>query len=442
MARLNIAMLSQQEEQVEGLAQNHIEVLGQQVEDDMLQLQQQEEESRQVDSAVEDALQAAEDLVEEQQATEELLERKEEVTQAALESIHRNVKNILKNIGMEANQVSTYRYKTDEEKAAAKASEEDTKKTSTTIGEYIKKIWQAIKEAWFRIVDAIKGFFKNLFNASIGVKKRALAIKEEAKKAKGKTVAADAKLEAPQSAVTNMRMNYKAIPPDGLARGLSKQNDTLNMFIKNLTSPQALSVYEKHNEEVVKLIMDRLSKKGKTPSEQEEKEFAKATGESAAEMLKPVMVYFPQVSSDGKFGTPAFISDRVLAIEPKTSTVSIEKIDGYKELEVEYGILSPFQIEETCDVVAKQMDEYKNLDKAAEDFKKFSKEIEKVQYDLMDEKKDVGFFDRKIQATIAARVTRFFMNIVKTVATQTRVLDLQVNKAAIDWCAASMKLYK
>ena len=436
MARLNIAMLSQQEEQVEGLSQNHIEVLGQQVEDDMLQLQQQEEESRQVDSAVEDALQAAEDLVEEQQATEELLERKEEVTQAALESIHRNVKNILKNIGMEANQVSTYRYKTDEEKAAAKASEEDTKKTSTTIGEYIKKIWQAIKEAWFRIVDAIKGFFKNLFNASIGVKKRALAIKEEAKKAKGKTVAADAKLEAPQSVVTNMRMDYKAIPADGLARGLNKQNEVMDKFIKNLTSPQALSVYEKTVGELATKVVDRISKGGvKTPKEEEE--FSKV----ATEMLAPVLVYFPQKRGN-QIGTPAFISDRVIAIDVAKLTVSVEKIEGEKDATGEHEVLSPFQIEETCDAVVKQMDGYKDLDKVAEDFKKFSKEIEKIQYDLMDEKKEVSFVQRKLQAKIAADATRFFMNIVKTVATQARVLDLQVNKAAIDWCAASMKLYK
>lgn len=445
MARLNIAMLSNEDqEQNQVVAQNaedHLEVLGQQVEDDLLQAQQVQIESDQEDAAVEDAVQATQDLLEEQQAAEDLVERKEQVTQAAMESIQRNVKNILKNIGMEANDVSTYRYKSDEEKKAdAKGGEEVAKATSSSIGDIIKKIWEKIKEVWFRIVDAIKGFFQNLFNASVGLKKRAMAVKEAAKKLKGKSIPSDAKFEAPESVVANMRMDYAAIPASSVDKGLATQNETITKFITNLTSKQALSRYEASIGEVAAKMVDKVASNGdsKIAGSKEEQE---AFGLAIVKVLEPVLVYFPQKKGDA-IGTPAFISDRVITLDLGKLTASVEKIEGEKDLKGQHDPLELFQIENVADVVAKQMDEYKGLDKEADNFKAFSKEIEKVQYDLINQKKDISFFDRKLQANIAGQSTRFFMNIVKTVATQARVIDMQVNKAAIDWCAASLKLYK
>ncbi len=315
MARLNIAMLADDtQEETLHIAEDHLDVLGQQVEDDMLQLQQQQAHSDNVHVAIEDAIQATEDLMDEQQAAEELLTRKEEATQAAMESIGRNVNNILRSIGMEANQVSTYVSSGEGKKAENKDTEEAAKVTSTTIGEFIKKIWEKIKEVWLRVVDAIKGFFKNLFNASVGLKKRAMAIKSAAKGMKGKSIPSDAKFEAPESVISNMRLGHRAIPAATIDKGLARQNE--------------------------------------------------------------------------------------------------------------------------------EMSKYKNLDARADDFKKFSKEIEKIQAQLIGQNKEVSFAVRKMQSMVAAAVVRFFMNIVKTVATQARVIDMQVNKAAIDWCAASLKLYK
>lgn len=454
MARLNIAMLSgENDDQGQVVAQaveDHLEVLGQQVEDDLLQAQQVQIQSDQEDAAVNDAVQATEDLLEEQQAAEELAERKEQVTQAAMESIQRNVKNILKNIGMEANQVSTYVRNPEEEKKATGTSNssssssqsgaEAAKSTSSSISEFIKKIWEKIKEVWFRIVDAIKAFFKNLFNASVGLKKRAAAVKQAAKDLKGKSIPSDAKFEAPESVQANMRMDYKAIPASSIDKGLAKQNETMTRFINNLTSNQALARYEASIGDVATKMVESVKKisSGKIiASEVENQELE----EAIARTLEPVLVYFPQ-KKNGLLGTPAFISDRVIALDLKKFTATVEKIEGEKDLKGQHDPLELFQIESVADVVAKQMDEYKGLDKEADDFKKFSKEIEKVQYDLINKKSDIPFFERKLQATVAAKSTRLFMNIVKTVATQARVIDMQVNKAAIDWCAASLKLYK
>lgn len=440
MTRLNIAMLATENNEVQQepvqLAQDHLEVLGQQVEDDLLQAQQAQIQSDKQDAAVEDALQATEDLYEEQQAAQELSENEQGQTKVAVESIQRNAKNILKSIGMEANALTTHNYVD----AQSKGAGEDAKLTASTIGDFIKKIWEAIKAAWFKIVDAIKAFFKNIFNASVGLKKRALAVKDAAKSLKGKTIPSDASFDAPESVKVNMRMDHKALPASTFDKGLAKQNSVMNDFIEKLTSDYALSRYESGISEVIPKIVEGVAKRGQLDLGQG-KEREKAIGEAISRTLEPVLVFFPQKKGD-EMGTPAFISDRVITVNTDTLKAGVEVIDGGKELIGQHDPLELHQIETVTDIVAKQMDEYKGLDKEAENFKKFSKEIEKVQSDLVNQKKEIPFVERKLQSTVAASATRFFMNVIKTVATQGRLIDLQVNKAAIDWCAASLKLYK
>lgn len=442
MSRLNIAMLSTQDSQEQQekvqLAQDHLEVLGQQVEDDMLQAQQAQIQSDQEDAAVEDALQATEDLLEEQQAAQELSEQEQEQeqTSVAVESIQRNAKNILKSIGMEAGELTTHNYVD----AQAKGTGEAAKVTASTIGAYVKKIWEAIKAAWFRIVDAIKLFFKNIFNASVGLKKRALAIKEAAKSLKGKAIPADASFDAPESVKANMRMDYKALPASTFDKGLAKQNAVMNDFIEKLTSEYALSKYEAGISELTPKVVESTAKRNQINVGQF-KEQERLISDAIFKTLEPVFVFFPQ-KKDGVIGTPGFISDRVITIDTRGLKAGVESIDGSGDLKGQHDPLELHQIERVSDIVAKQMDEYKGLDKAAENFKKFSKEIEKVQTDLVNQKTDVPFLERKLQSAVAGGATRLFMNVVKTVATQGRIIDMQVNKAAIDWCAASLKLYK
>ena len=99
MKRLNIAMLGEQQNQAEPV-QNELEVLGSQVEDDLLQAQQTQTDIDAMDSAVADAEQATQDLEQEQQAAEQATQLPKEQQQAALESIQRNVKSILNTIGL------------------------------------------------------------------------------------------------------------------------------------------------------------------------------------------------------------------------------------------------------------------------------------------------------------------------------------------------------
>ena len=77
MARISIAMLSEQAQtQVEQTpaqaGQSEIEVVGQQVEDDMLELQEQQAVEDRKDQAIEDAVQATGELEEEAQAAQQI----------------------------------------------------------------------------------------------------------------------------------------------------------------------------------------------------------------------------------------------------------------------------------------------------------------------------------------------------------------------------------
>ena len=103
MKRLNIAMLGEQQVVTQTQAepvQSELDVLGSQVEDDLLQAQQTQSQIDAMDGAVADAQQAQEDLEQEQQAAEQATQLPKEQQQAALESIQRNVKSILKTIGL------------------------------------------------------------------------------------------------------------------------------------------------------------------------------------------------------------------------------------------------------------------------------------------------------------------------------------------------------
>jgi hypothetical protein len=430
MARLNIAMLGEQEtQQVQEPVESSLEVLGSQVEDSIQQAQQSQVEVDQMGGAVEDAQQAAEDLMQEGQAAEDAAELPEQQQQAALESIQRNVKSILKTVGLHQAPGFAMESRSKNTKLALEGVGQDIK-------EFVKKIWDKIKEVWNRVVDAIKAFLKNIFDAGVRLKKRAMKVKEAAKAAEGKTAAADAKFEAPSSVKNYLRMDHKAIPAATLDKGLKGQNKLAQDIINSLTDEKAISRYGSAMDEFVKASITATSGKGDIVENE------KAINAAVTRVLLPVTVHFSQEKGD-LYGTDAFISDRVITLNKKTGAVDVSEIDGFKEIEEAYEVLQPFQVKTVCDIVIEQMGNYDKIDKALSTLKTMSSEIADTQAKLTKEASaDDKFLVAKTKSYTASMITNAVMNIVKNVSTKVRMIDLQINKAAIDWCAASLKEYK
>lgn len=420
MARLNIAMLAQEGSPQSGyVAQTHLEVLGQQVEDHLLQAQQNMNNSHQEGNAVEDAVRATEDLHEEQMAIGNIEKYPEQGTRAAIESIQRNVKNILKGIGMES------------------VSQTTKPVSSGGIREFIRKIWESIKTAWFRVVDTIRNFFNNLSDGSLKVKERAEAIQKETQvKLDNKSeVKAGSVFEAPSSVKAHLRLNNKPLNPSDLSGQILEQGVRITGIIADIAGQKSIEKYQANILEISKDIAT-----SKYTSEQAIKD---AGFEMVTKTFDFVAKDFNKVVSAGVHSTERFISDKQFTMNLGDFSIKLENTKGYKELESEHAVLSLNDISRTCHAVINTMGQfYKDAEKRIDDFKKFSSSIEELQDKTFKDNLKTDGVNEKTQLAYVSGMVRFFMGVAKTVSTEGRMLDVQVNKAALDWCVASLRLYK
>jgi hypothetical protein len=433
MKRLNIAMLGEQQVVTQSQAepvQSELEVLGSQVEDDLLQAQQTQSQIDAMDGAVADAQQAQEDLEQEQQAAEQATQLPKEQQQAALESIQRNVKSILNTIGL-CNAPGFGMESNAENITIA------LEMTTQDIKAFVKKIWDKIIEVWHRTVDMVKDFLNKIFSGAERLKKRAQQVKEAVKSISGKAAPVDKQFDAPASVKNYMRLNYKPIPAATVAIGLKGQNKLNTDIINSLTNKEAV----RHYERTIEIYTENLLKEVVNGTKDAVEEIASAYNR----VIEPVLNLFPQ-EKDNLFGTHAFISDRVITINKETAFIDIAEIDGFGDLKDDHDILDPSEISKVADVVIEQMENYRSVDKAFSDFKEFTNTLTKAQENLSKKLmvtsqeyskiKDITFTSSEV-----SRLVGKIMQIIKTASTKIRMIDMDINKAAIDWCVASMRLY-
>lgn len=419
MARLNIALLSSEDSALEVEPRYELDTVGQQVEDDLLQAHQNLNSSNEEGLAVEDAIQAIEYLQSEQLAIDNIKKMPEEATQAAMESIRRNVKNILKSVGMES------------------ASKTTDSVSSGGVREFIRKIWESIKAAWFRIVDTIRNFFNNLSDGSLKIKERAEIIQKEAQtKIDNKSeVKTDASFEAPNSVKTHLRLNNKPLSPSDLSGQILEQGVRITGMIADIAGQRSIEKYQANILEISKDIAT-----SKYTSEQAIKD---AGFEMVTKTFDFVAKDFNKVVSAGVHSTERFISDKQFTMNLSDFSIKLENAKGYKELENEHEVLSLNDISRTCHAVINTMGQfYKDAEKRIDDFEKFSSSIEKLQDKTFNDNLKTDGAIEKTQLAYVSGMIRFFMGVAKTVSTEGRMLDVQVNKAALDWCVASLRLYK
>ena len=431
MARISIAMLSAQEQtQVEQTpaqaVQSEIEVVGQQVEDDMLELQEQLAAEDSKDQAIEDAVQATGELEEEAQAAQQILEQGGEVTQAALESIQRNVKRILKTVGMEQAAVAM--------ESAGSSPKQALTLSMEGIKEVVQKIWEAIKKAWATAVDFVKGFLKKLFDGATKLKIRAEKIKEAASKLKGKSLGrTEDEFVAPESLKTYMRYENKAVPEAMLDRGLENMNKLMNDMLDDVVNAEAMVFYKKGLEKVNKSVLETISK-GETADQQVLFE------EGFKDFVEPLVKHLPQ-SQGTVAATKKFLSDRVITLDMKTKTIEIKDASNQKELSQKHEPLSIPVVLGVCDIVIEQMKEYDDVEKATKLFDEFIKTLKAEQSAAASNTDEAGLVKKKLQSMLISSLTGGLLSIIKRLATTVRALNFSINKSAIDWCAASVSLY-
>ena len=424
MKRLNIAMLGEQAQVAEPV-QSELEVLGSQVEDDLLQAQQKIDQESNVDQAVEDAIEATDQLGEEAQAAQEILDNGGEVTQAALESIQRNVKRILKTVGMEKDAVGMETYRSSPKVSLEIATE--------GIKEIVNKIWEAIKNAWNRVVDFVKDIFKRFTDGAYKLKKRAQQVLEEASKLKGKTLGKTGnEFKEPSSLNTYMRYGHKPAPAAGIYNGIVNMNSIMNGVVNDFTSKETLQHYEKSLDVLIKKHVDKIKR---NPAAEE------ATQQDMEAIFQPVIKHLSTQGGDGKVGTKPFLSDNVIYFSTKDLTVGIEPIMNKKDFTEKYDPIAIPDIIAVCEVVIEQMDEYKNLDQLQTGLDKFTNSFIQKEKEFVKSSEGLPPGQAQVFSYVVSRFVNKIIDILRNVNAKIRVLNLNINKSVIDWCAASLPVW-
>lgn len=426
MARLNIAMLGEQAQEQEVEVQSELDMVGEQVEDDLLELQSQQAVEDSKDQAIEDAVQATGELEEEAQAAQQILDQGGEVSQTALESIQRNVKRILKTVGMESAAVAMESAGSTPKQALIAAME--------GIKEVVEKIWEAIKKAWATAVDFVKNFLKKLFDGATKLKIRAEKIKAVASKLKGKNLdRTKEEFVAPDSLKTFMRYDNKPAPEAMLDNGLENMNKIMNDMLNDVVSAQSMSFYKKGLDKVNKAVLETV----KEGNDANQETMIKA---GLTDFVEPLLKHLPQVRGTVA-ATKKFLSDRVITADITNKSVEIKDVSNEKELTQKHDPLSISVILDVCDIVIKQMKEYDDIEKVTKIFDEFIKTLKTEQGNTASAYGEFDLVQNKIRSMVISGITGGFLNIIKRLATTVRALNFSINKSAIDWCAASVSLY-
>lgn len=424
MKRLNISMLSEQEAQlpVEDPIESNLDVLGSQVEDDMLQAQQAQVEVDEISGAVEDADQAAQQLMEEGDAIEQVRQLPQQQQQAALESIQRNVKSILKTVGLHGAPGFAMESADGKGGIALEGAGEEIKK-------FILKIWEMLKAAWDKMVEVLGSFLKNIFNGALKLKKRAEQVLKASKNFEGRSLPADVEYKAPETVKTFMRLKSMPIPADKVADALAAQSKINHEMIKEIAGEKAFANYKDMLAKIHKHLEAEIK--------------GNANADSVELVQKTVSDFFEPITSKltTESGNKTFISDRQIQVDKYGPSIKIGNYAGYKNLTQEHDPLSIDAVVDVCKVVIEQMENYADVDAKIATIANFAKEIKAEQTKLTSSAPEDNWVMRKMTSVVFNGVIKHMMGLIKDGTTKIRMIDMQLNKAAIDWAASSLKLY-
>jgi len=425
MARLNIAMLSEQAQTQEVVEQQtELEVVGEQAEDAI-------SEATQIQTEIDSAQQAADDA---EEVVQEVEEERQVLAQAqqqggaekpAMEALQRafarfekrtGVSSVIRSMGMES-----FSSKTDRPHATALAMEGAV--------DFIKKLIKMLTDAMAAVWEKVKAFFEKIWVGAERLQKRADQLKAAAKAAQGKTAAADAKVTT-GSVLAFARKDDKAVEGKAFADAYIKETaenfagkkqieESLDAFLKNDKTTELLSTSDK--DQIVKLA---IAVQGPVGS-------GKAVDglqiNKGPRMLGDYVVDTTNIALDSTWEQLSANYNKV------KSTIALDteaKSDVVKDVK-------PMDANDAARVAehaSGHMASYKGM---REDQKKFEARLKKI----IDDAKNLGK-DKEASADqlrVAAGVVRAIANKSMAMLVGSRSYDVNLTKAALDYVAASVK---
>lgn len=432
MARLNIAMLAQQEAQVEAVEQQtELEVVGQQAEDAIAEATQQQAEIEQTQQAMDETEEVVQEVEEERQVLEQS-QAQGGAEPVAMEALQRAVKRFEKRTGVSCAVKSM---------GLESFSSKTTRMQSTKIAmegavEYIKKLIKMLMDAIAAVWEKVKAFFEKIMVGAERLAKRARQVEAAAKEAQGKTAPADAKVTT-ASVLAFARKDDKVVEGKAFADELISQTTEahgLSAVVKeltdNLADPKKIELmlnFAKvpgNKDKIVKEILDTY------PAESSS---AKVENGLASDIAKDTLLGEYRLATT-RFAKNATF-DQVSAGYSQVKTQLARNENAKESLGSDVKPLTPEDAKRVAHQAAGVMDSYKDLRTQKN---KMEAGLNKLMADAkaLEKEKDAPVD----QLRVVSGYTRAHIGGLMGLLVAFRAYDVNLCKAALDYAAASVKL--
>lgn len=428
MKKLNIAMLSEQEEVASSPEQ--VQITGGIVEDynpnegfDDLRIAMTDIEH--IDDIIGEAVDAAQELMEEEQAVQQI--QQEGASQAALESLQRNVNSLLKQIGMEKRAnfaMGAYSNKL-HNRVALESAVDDIKA-------FLVRIWDAIKAAFNKTMEMVKDILKRFFDLSLKIKNSCESIKNLAENKKGKTHSSDAKVGSFTMA-RYARFDNEPLEPSDVLKNFDTWTAHNYNFIDSISGTSALEEYKKY----ISMTAELFSKVDPTAVDQSK--LKRETDAMGDLVVKRIVDNF-DFHKNGVHTTRPFIGDIHYKFSEENLSFEIEQEGKYVTLSNE-NTHEPFTVDQTiamCGKLIVHMDTYENINKYFDKLDYLRKSINNIASEAIAGKTELDFVQRKVISAGTSFTIKIFIDAIRKVGIGAREYDLQMSKALTHWCALSM----
>ena len=400
--------------------------LGNQVSDSLDSLSISMDDLESIDEAITEAVDTASELMDEADVVRQAQQQGDGMSQAALESIQRNVNYLVKLVGMAPTaSFALESYSNPRYNDVAMESAVDNIKA------FIKRIWDAIKSAFDKTVEIIQNLYKKFFDVSVKLKARAEALGKKAKAQTGKTAPADM-LVGGLSLSKYMRFKNKALTPEELLKNFDKWTAYSHNFISGIAGDKAIVEYKKHVEDVTKLLKE-------TTKERDAKKLKAHADMLANRFLKRTTDSF-QFKKNGLHNTDVLLGDIVYVFDEKEVSFFVDAVDNHKELPTEqtHEVLTTAQVETMCAKISAHMDSYKNMEKHFKNLADFKKSISEIAAQTIKSDDPTDYLINKMITQVASFTIKAFIKAIQNVGVGARRHDMNVDTAVVDWCEKSL----
>lgn len=366
MRRLNIAMLSQTAQaETETHTQAALDVVGQQVEDDLLQVNQAQVDIDNHQAAIDDAEEVVQQAHEEHQVMQKA-QLEGGAQQAAMESLKRFMVRAENRIGVPSS-ISTMSMEgfSDRSKRARVTME-----AMSGVGDFIRKTLDMLKSAAIAVWEKVKDLYKKVSNAFGKLVERARALGASAKSYFGKKAPADTEITTDSvNAVTQVdgkraegKTFVQKLSEAFSKEGVGKAYESVKQFLKNR------ALYKK--------LVEYMGKGDKT-------KVAEAIAEMAPQADKTEdgvgVVTTPSLLGNFRLKITTFAQNSYDYIKEKAGSVrGLFSKEDKPELTTGVAPLTPEECEQVTKIIEVSAADAKQMKETQAEFEKAVKEYEAV----------------------------------------------------------------